>query len=196
MSIKDKERWESKYQTKKMPKQPVEIVEKYAKLASGKMALDIACGQGRNARFLAQQGFKVDALDISPTALQSLDGIENITTKEVDFDTYQLEENKYDLIVCTYFLERALFPQIEKALKEGGLLILETFMHHHENTKEPSNRRFMLEEGELEVTFDERYDLMHLREFMDEDLCGEKTMKGAIVAKKRHGGMSDEDFWA
>ncbi|MBU1669172.1 methyltransferase domain-containing protein [bacterium] len=196
MSLEDKTRWESKYQTKNMPSEPVKIVEQYAKLARGKMALDIACGQGRNSKFLAEQGFKVDALDISPTALKVLKDIENIRPKEVDFDTYKLEENRYDLIVCTYYLERSLFPQIENALKEDGILILETFMHHPDNTKEPSNRRFMLEEGELEVTFDDRYDLMHISEFMDEDMCGEKTMKGSIVAKKKRGGMTDEDFWA
>lgn len=194
--MEDKERWESKYQTKSMPSEPVKVVEQYAKLATGKMALDIACGQGRNTKFLAKQGFVVDALDISPTALKALEGIENISPKEVDFDTYTLEENKYDLIVCTYYLERSLFPQIEKALKEDGILILETFMHHADNTKEPSSRRFMLEEGELEVTFDDRYDLMHLTEFMDVDMCGEKTMKAAIVGKKKRGGMTDEDFWA
>jgi len=196
MSREDKARWERKYQTKNIPNKPVKIVEQYAKLATGKNALDIACGQGRNAKFLAEQGFRVDALDISPTALKALEGIENISPKEVDFDIYTLEENRYDLIICTYYLERSLFPQIEKALKEDGILIFETFMHHPDNTKAPSNRRFMLEEGELEVTFDDRYELMHLSEFMDEDRCGEKSMKGAIVAKKKRGGMSDEDFWA
>jgi SAM-dependent methyltransferase len=140
--------------------------------------------------------FTVEALDISPVAIENLQNIDNILALEVDFDSYTLKENSYDLIVCTYFLKRSLFPQIEKALKEGGVFIFETFMHHADNTKAPSNRSFLLEEGELEITFDDRYEILHLREFMEEGICGEKSMKASMVAKKKRGGMTDEDFWA
>ena len=196
MSIEDRVRWDKKYKTQELPTKTVEVVEKYAGLAIGKKALEIACGMGRNARFLAQQGFEVDALDISPIAIESLQNIPNIIAKEVDFDEYVLEENAYDLIVCTYFLKRELFPQIEKALKEDGIFIFETFMHHAQNTKVPSNRTFLLNEGELEATFDDRYEILHLQEFMDEGVCGDKSMKASMVAKKKRGGMSVEDFWA
>lgn len=196
MSIEDKERWNKKYKENPIPTKIVNVVEEYSKLARGKEALDIACGMGRNSKFLASQGFKVDALDISPIAIESLKNIESIQPEEVDFDTYVLKENTYDLIVCTYYLNRSLFPQIEKALKEDGIFIFETFMHHAENTKAPSNRSFLLEEGELEITFDDRYDLLHISEFMDEGICGEKSMKASMVAKKKRGGMTDEDFWA
>ena len=196
MAREDRERWDKKYRNNPIPTKIVEVVEQYSRLSTGKKALDIACGMGRNSRFLAEQGFEVDAFDISPLAIQNLEGITNISAQEVDFDVYELKENCYDLIVCTYFLKRSLFPQIEKALKEGGILIFETFMHHPDNTKVPSNRSFLLEEGELEVTFDDRYDILHLREFMEEGVCGEKSMKASMVAKKKRGGMSDEDFWA
>lgn len=196
MSIEDKERWDKKYKSNIIPSKIVEVVENYAKLATGKSALDIACGMGRNSKFLAESGFDVHALDISEVAIESLKDIENIRAEIVDFDSYSLKENSYDLIVCTYFLERKLFPQIEKALKEDGIFIFETFMHDAENTKVPSNKSFLLNKGELEATFDDRYNLMHLSEWMDENICGEKCMKASMVAKKKRGGMSDEDFWA
>jgi len=197
MAVEDRERWDKKYKNNHpIPSKIAEVVEKYSLLAKGRKALDIACGTGRNAKFLASQGFQVDALDISSVALESLKDIENIRAKEVDFDNYRLEENAYDLIVCTYYLNRSLFPQIEKALKEDGLFIFETFMYHPDNTKVPSNRSFLLEDGELELTFDDRYELLHLREFMDEISCGDRAMKSAMVARKKRGGMSDEDFWA
>jgi SAM-dependent methyltransferase len=196
MSRADKERWDKKYKNNVVPRKVVDVVKQYAKLASGKSALDIACGMGRNAKFLASEGFEVHALDISDVAIKSLEGIENIRAEEVDFDTYTLEENAYDLIVCTYYLNRELFPQIEKALKEDGLFIFQTFMHHPDNTKVPSNRSFLLEEGELELAFDDRYELLHISEFMEEGVCGEKSMKASMVAKKKRGGMTDEDFWA
>ena len=196
MSIEDKERWDKKYKNNLIPTKVVEVVEKYAKLATGKSALDIACGMGRNSKFLVSEGFNVHALDISDVAIKSLEGIENIRAEEVDFDSYTLKENAYDLIICTYYLNRDLFPQIEKALKDDGLFIFQTFMHHADNTKVPSNRSFLLEESELEVTFDDRYELLHISEFMEEGVCGEKSMKASIVAKKKRGGMTDEDFWA
>jgi len=196
MSIEDKLRWDKKYQTQPLPTKTVEVVEKYAGLATGKQALEIACGMGRNAKFLAKQGFEVEALDISPVAIESLQNIPNIRAKEVDFDEHVLKENAYDLIVCTYFLKRELFPQIEKALKEDGIFIFETFMHHAENTKVPSNKSFLLNEGELEATFDDRYEILHLQEFMDEGICGDKSMKASMVAKKKRGGMEIDDFLA
>jgi SAM-dependent methyltransferase len=186
MAVEDKERWDKKYKNNHpIPSKIAEVVEKYSLLAKGKKALDIACGTGRNAKFLASKGFQVDALDISPIALESLKGIKNIQIKEVDFDNYRLEEDAYDLIVCTYYLNRSLFPQIEKALKEDGLFIFETFMHHPKNTKVPSNRSFLLEDGELETTFDDQYELLYLQEFMDDIACGDKAMKSSMVARKK-----------
>ena len=196
MSSEDRERWNKKYSSSVVPTKIVKVVKDFAQLATGNRALDLACGMGRNAKFLASLGFKVDALDISPIVIESLQHIENIEPKEVDFDSYVLPENSYDLIVCTYFLKRELFPQIEKALREDGIFIFETFMHHPDNTKVPSNKTFLLNEGELEATLDDRYEILHLREFMEEGVCGEKSMKASMVAKKRRGGMSIDDFWS
>jgi len=186
MAVEDRERWDKKYKNNHpIPTKIADVVENYYNLAEGKQALDIACGTGRNAKFLAQKGFEVDALDISPVALEGLKNIENINPKEVDFDTYTLKESSYDLIVCTYYLNRSLFPKIEKALKESGIFIFETFMHHPDNTKVPSNKSFLLEDGELERKFKARYEILYLHDFMDTISCGDRAMKASIVARKR-----------
>jgi len=195
MSIEDKNRWNEKYKDDKIPQTPSELVSKYSKLANGKNALDIACGMGRHSKFLAQEGFSVDALDISDVAISNLQNIANINAKEVDFDTYRLEKNKYDLIVCTYFLERKLFPQMLDALRDRGLILIETFLHHSDNERKSSNPAFRLNEGELEATFDDKFELLHIVEYWDKDYMGYKTMKTAMVARKKFGGMSDDDFW-
>ncbi len=185
MSLDDKRRWDEKYRTTTLPQNELEVVKNYAKEARGKKALDIACGMGRNAKLLAKMGFEVDALDISEVAIATLKGLENIEAQVVDFDSYILKKRAYDLIVCTYFLERKLFPQIEHALKEGGIFIFETFMHHEENTKVPSNRAFLLEENELEETFSDAYEFLHLEKFMDVSRCGDKSMKASMVVRKK-----------
>jgi len=185
MAIEDKERWNTKYQNKQTPHLPTEIVKEYASFSSGKVALDIACGLGRHSKYLAKQGFKVDALDISSVAISKLQNIENITAIEVDFDTYTLQKKKYDLIVCTYYLERKIFSQMIDALKPSGILIMETFIQHAINEREPSNPLFMLHSGELESFFKKRCEILHIKEWIDNDYQGFKTMKTSMVARKK-----------
>ena len=151
---------------------------------------------GRHSKYLASKGFTVDALDISSVAISHLQDLPNIHAKEVDFDTYALPKEKYDLIICVYFLKRSLFAQMIDALKPNGILLMETFLHDEENEREPSNPAFLLNEGELEAFFDDRCELLHIKEYMDSDYMGYKTMKTQMVARKKGGGMSDEDFWA
>jgi len=185
MAEEDRDRWDKKYRNSHfIPSKIAEVVEKHYHFSGGISALDIACGTGRNSKFLAKKGFEVEALDISPVALLELKDLENIYPKEVDFDSYRLKEDSYNLIVCTYYLNRSLFPQIKKALKKGGIFIFETFMHHPENTKVPSNRSFLLEEGELERIFSDNYEILYLNGFMDTISCGDRAMKASIVIRK------------
>lgn len=185
MAHEDKERWDEKYQNNKIPDTPIKLITDYANLATGRQALDIACGMGRHSKYLASLGFEVDALDISSVALEQLKNVPHIHAKEVDFDTYTLPKEKYDLIVCTYYLERKLFPQMIEALKPNGMILFETFLHHPDNERAPSNPDFMLKEGELEAHFGKRCELLQLPEFWDEDYLGYRTKKASMVARKK-----------
>lgn len=196
MSQADKDRWNGKYLDNPPQLTPIKLVSEHAKLATGKQALDIACGMGRHSRYLVSQGFTVDALDISSVAIDALQHEQNINAIEVDFDTYELQKDSYDLIVCTYFLERRLFPQMIDALKVNGVIIMQTFLYDTENDRQPSNSNFMLNSGELEEHFETRCELLHISEFWDMDNNNAKMKKVAMVAKKRNGGMSIDDFWA
>jgi 2-polyprenyl-3-methyl-5-hydroxy-6-metoxy-1,4-benzoquinol methylase len=180
----DKQRWDKKHSKNMMPQEPIKHIQEYAHLATGKQALDIACGNGRHSKYLASLGFEVDALDISSVAIKQLQYIANIHAKEVDFDRYVLEKEKYDLIVVTYFLERKLFPQMIEALKPNGLIIMETFLHHEKNERTPSNPAFRLNKDELKDYFSKSCDLIHLIEYWDKDYQGFNTMKTAMVARK------------
>jgi 2-polyprenyl-3-methyl-5-hydroxy-6-metoxy-1,4-benzoquinol methylase len=185
MAQEDKERWNEKYQDNPMPDQPIKLISDYATLSTGKQALDIACGMGRHSKYLASLGFEVDALDISSVAIDQLKNIPNINAKEVDFDTYILPKEQYDLIICTYFLERRLFTQIIDALKSNGIILMETFLYDPDNDRKPSNPAFLLKKGELETAFGERCELVHIAEFWDLDYKGFKTMKTSMVARKK-----------
>jgi SAM-dependent methyltransferase len=184
MAIEDKIRWDDKYQNNPIPDTPIALVTDFAPRVAGKKALDIACGMGRHSRYLASLGYDVDALDISSAAIQTLQAIPYIHAKEVDFDSYDLHIGHYDLIICTYFLKRELFPQIISALRDGGLCIYETFVYHPDNANSPSDRAFLLEPEELRRAFTEDCMILYYQERWAEDMRGAKTMKASMVAQK------------
>lgn len=125
----DKEKWNQRYSTQEYPDEVSEIVDKYYSLAKIGTALDIAAGNGRNSIFLASKGFKVDAIDFSDFALKLTEKKDRkIEVFDEDLDFYRLKSNSYDLIININFLQRRLFPQIQDALKKGGVLIFETFL--------------------------------------------------------------------
>ena len=188
MALEDIERWDEKYQSNPMPDEPVKLINDYAGMATGKQALDIACGMGRHSKYLASLGFEVDGLDISSVAINHLQNIPNIHAKEVDFDSHQLPKEQYDLIVCTYFLERRLFPQMIEALKPNGIILMETFLYDPKNERKASNPDFLLKKGELEETFSQACDIVYLDEYWAEDYRGFKTMKTSMVARKKSSG--------
>jgi 2-polyprenyl-3-methyl-5-hydroxy-6-metoxy-1,4-benzoquinol methylase len=89
-------------------------------------------GEGRNGVYLATQGFEVLGLDISEKGLtkaHKLSKKNNVTieTKVVDLENFTLEPNTYDVILCTYYMQKDLFKQFESALKPGGMIVVETY---------------------------------------------------------------------
>ena len=131
---KDKDRWDNKYSTEiyLFGEKPIPfLVENVRLLPKGKV-LDIAMGEGRNGVYLATQGFDVLGLDISEKGLQKAHKLaekNNITieTQVVDLETYELKPNTYDVILCSYYMQRNLFKQFEAALKPGGMIVVETY---------------------------------------------------------------------
>jgi 2-polyprenyl-3-methyl-5-hydroxy-6-metoxy-1,4-benzoquinol methylase len=128
-------------------------IERIRRLAPGKRALDIACGEGRNSVFLAQQGFLVTALDISDVGLgkaarrASGAGVA-VDFRQVDLDGYRFTE-QFDLIINFNFLLRGLIPEAVQALSPGGLLIIDTIMESPELLA-AHTPAYLLRQGELQ----------------------------------------------
>ena len=131
---KDKDRWNSKYETEVylFGEKPIPfLVDNVHLLRKGKV-LDIAMGEGRNGVYLATQGFEVLGLDISEKGLAKAHNLakkNNVTieTKVVDLESFTLEPNSYDVILCTYYMQKDLFKQFQSALKPGGMIVVETY---------------------------------------------------------------------
>ena len=181
--LEDKERWNKRYQEKPFRDYVEPIVQKYAKLAKIGKALDIACGQGRNAKFLAELGFEVDGVDLSDYALSQIEAHSKIHTIEADLDGYVLEKNRYDLIININYLNRNFFHQIKEALKVGGVVIFETFIIAHGDFDNPQNPEYLLRKNELLHAF-LSLDILYYEERDDINLRGEKTRVASLVARK------------
>jgi len=149
--LSDRLKWNQKYETEQLSDAPSPIVKQFCKLAEGTNALDIAAGNGRNALFLADQGFAVDAVDISDAGLNLFAG-KHASVRPVcaDLDHFDIPPNQYDLIINIKYLSRRLFPYIREGLKKGGILIFQTFLDSPDGGEEqPHCRDYRLRENEL-----------------------------------------------
>ncbi|MEA2027848.1 MAG: methyltransferase domain-containing protein [Campylobacterota bacterium] len=184
MALEDKFRWNKKYlQNEAMSSKPIDLVKYYHLLAHRGVALDIACGVGRHSKFLANNEFMVDALDISEVALDNLTQIDNINARDVDLDEFDIASDMYDLVICTYYLNRQIFPSIVDAMRSEAILIFETFVDHPQNTKVPSNPKYLLAQNELRDSFGE-LEIIYYDEWWDTTDQNEKALKASLVAKK------------
>ena len=192
MSEFDKKKWNEKYRADPVllsREGPTDFLRRHAELLKGECAVDLACGGGRNAIFLAQNGFCVDAVDISEVALQSLRRkIGDLPVRPVlaDLDTFSPASDRYDLAVMAHFLDRDLIARTAAALKAGGLFVVETYMAHPDNEKR-GNPDFLLAPEELKRLF-EGWKILAYEEFVNSPEERYRMMKQGIVAKK---GMGD-----
>jgi tellurite methyltransferase len=196
--------WDAKHRLAAgaLPSEPASIVRELLPLLPEGPALDIACGTGRHAVFLAARGQHVTAVDFSSVALDSLEArargglntaVRRIDSLEragrplhgglelmrVDLERTQLPERCYDLILCIQYLQRSLFPQMARALRPDGVLLIETFTRAQlEFQGGPRNPAYLLETGELREAFPELGVL-----FYRELRAGQGI--ASLVAKKR-----------
>ena len=174
MSREDQLRWDAKYAQRALPGDlsPDDwLVEHVAGTPPGR-ALDLACGLGHNAIWLAERGWTVDAVDISPVGLclarEFADGFDYgpVNWIAADLDEFTPAESAYDLVLVFRFLERERLPRlIRSALRPDGRVIYETFLgaQFDRNDNHLHNRAFALAPGELPKLFP-KFEVLNYRE--------------------------------
>ena len=121
-------------------------------------ALDLACGLGGNALFLAGQGLDVTAWDSSAVAISGLEqraaaaGV-SIRAERRDVVARPPTADGFDVIVVSHFLERSLCPALMRALRPGGLLFYQTFTRERVDDSGPRNPAYRLRPNELPALF-------------------------------------------
>jgi SAM-dependent methyltransferase len=149
-------------------------------------ALDVACGRGRNALWLAARGLSVRAIDRDPAVIAHLRESAAALSVAIDADVVDLEIgaprlglSRYDLIVVTNYLHRPLFPHLIAALRPHGVLVYETFTRAQARRGKPRNPAFLLAPGEL-LALTAELTTLASREgvFLERDVA-------SVVARKR-----------
>jgi len=156
LSRQDIARWQQKYQTPTTsPLTPDPLLERYAMLLQGPgVALDLACGRGRNSLYLAQLGKTVFAVDGSLRALKSLrQQNRGICGWVADLEYWQSPGAVFDLIVVNFFFHRPLLAPLVTALRPHGLLLYQTFNRNVLGQRPGFPPEYLLQTGELQQAF-------------------------------------------
>ena len=143
MSKADLEKWDARYRAGAYSDRthPTALLRDHIEALPRGRALDVACGTGRNALFLAESGFDVQAIDISPVALHR--GRESAAARGLDVEwiagdleagiaPYVNEATRYSLIVLVRYVDMALVPELARLLADAGVLLVEQHMQTDE----------------------------------------------------------------
>ncbi|MEP7056882.1 MAG: class I SAM-dependent methyltransferase [Caldimonas sp.] len=111
--------------------------------------LDVACGSGRHLRWFAARGARVTGVDRDAAALEPLRALADVRVADIEHGPWPFPGARFDAVVCTNYLWRALLPTLVDAVGDGGVLIYETFSAGNESVGKPTNPQFLLRRGEL-----------------------------------------------
>lgn len=186
--------WDERYRTGEQPvldfgTAPAPLVaETAARLAAGK-ALDLACGAGRNAIWLAERGWQVTAVDGAPAAIEILQRRAAEKGVSVDARVADLEKGEYaikpaawDLILLSYYLQRDLFAPVKRGLAPGGLVI--AIVHIAEPDEEASCKR--ARPGELRSYF-AGWEILHDYEDKPHDPAHQRAVAEIVAQRPAEG---------
>ena len=156
MSTADRDKWNQRYAEGAYSDRmhPSALLERWADQIAPGRALDVACGAGRNALWLAERGFAVDAIDISATGLaKARQAAEKrrLSVKLIEHDLDQpLElDVDYQLILMIRYVDLPLLQQLGEHLAPGGWLICEEHMLSDADVIGPGNPAFRVAPGAL-----------------------------------------------
>ena len=134
--------WDERFRSGQYPQdpEPSGMLRRYVETSPGGRALDVAAGTGRNAVFLADRGYRVDALDGSRAGLEitrkraaERDAVDRINLVQADIPTHEFPTETYDLVTISFYRATDRLTDIKEALADGGVLYVE----HHLRSEEP-----------------------------------------------------------
>lgn len=165
------------------------LVENCFLLPKKGCALDLACGLGENALFLAEKGLDVHAWDISSVALNKLERKAQkktlkVLTKQVFIKSEIMPKQTFDIIVLSHFLDRSLSNAIMESLKPNGLLFYQTYVRDKTTSVGPNNPDFLLARNELITLFKALRPVFYRENSLIGDLQGGERNEAFFIGQK------------
>ena len=190
MSQEDRDKWDRRYAEDSYRKNnPVLLLQQWLPSVPPGRALDIACGAGRNALFLAEAGYRVDAVDISAEGLRlaraaaAERGLE-INWLERDLDRGFVADGEYQLIVVLWYVNLPLIAALGSSLAPGGYLLSEQHLQTESEVIGPQNPRFRVAPGALRDCA-AGLEIRHYDESLRTTDDGEALASAQLVARRR-----------
>lgn len=189
--------WDARFQAPEyiFGTEPNRFLEREAeRLPKGATVLDIACGEGRNAVWLATRGCEVTAFDVSPLALAKAERLAQSKQVQVawhmaDVRTWNWTPAAFDAVACIFIqfaspAERArLFRGFRETLRPGGLVLLQGYTPKQleYRTGGPGDVAHLYTEALLREAFD-GWEILVLREYEDDLAEGTKHVgRSALI---------------
>ncbi|MEM1154268.1 MAG: methyltransferase domain-containing protein [Pseudomonadota bacterium] len=189
MTDLDRQKWNARYRdgAYQGKTHPSVLLESWIESAPMGHALDVACGAGRNAIYLATQSFTVDAIDISSAALdrgrvnaKALN--DRISWIERDLDLPPVLDHLYQLVLLIHYVNLPLVKALVSQLDAAGLFICEQHLMIDEDVAGPRTASFRVQPGEL-LTAAATLDVLHYSESVVTDPGGDKVALARLVAQ-------------
>ena len=188
--------WDERFREGEYPRdpEPAAMLERHVDALPEGRAMDVATGTGRNALFLAESGYEVDAIDQSVEGLRitrekaSERGVgDRLNPIQADVPSYSFPEARYDLVTVSFYRAVDRFPDVKEALVEGGHLFVE---HHLRSTDPtpwgPSGDRYKFAANELlHACLD--LTVLHYEEVTEARSGGDRRAVARILARNSSG---------
>ncbi len=155
-------------------------------------ALDLACGAGRNAVYLARLGYRVDAVDIAREALERGEQAARAAGVRVSWICRDLDDGlppglgPYDLIVIVRYLDLSLVSEAAERLRPGGYLVCESHLETTAAVIGPRDPHFRAAPGALRAAAS-TLEIVHHWEGLTNDPDGRAVALARLVARRLRG---------
>lgn len=200
MSQADRDKWDARYlggayEARVHPSALLaDWVSRIEVTGTAPRAIDMACGAGRNALFLARRGWHVDAVDISPVALGRLRAAASaaslpITCTEADLEPALgaldgIADQRYSLALLIRYADTALVEALPRVLAPGGYLIAEVHLQTDAAVAGPRSSQFRVAPGELRRAA-AAFELIHYNEGLLADPDDRTVALAQLVGRRR-----------
>jgi tellurite methyltransferase len=187
MPVDDAARWNQRYLSAPQPSflRPRDFLVQHAgDLPGAGLALDAAMGLGGNAAFLISRGLRVIGVDISVVAArQAKARLPALNAVVADLTRFSLPAASLDVILNFYYLDRELWPVYRRALRPGGVLVMETFTADTRAQRGDLNPNYLLQPGELGQAFRD-WDVLNYREGWNAPDDGRRRSTASLIARR------------